>query len=198
MGLDPHFRPRAAGKHPRSMTVQPDTGRPLPNDWDGRRHVTPTCWHAAGLACSPAGLGAGARPCRDRAAGWGRPMDRDFGPAPRGDDTRPISSRSVTSLRCAGRAGSADRRGCRLDADRDKGCPDLGILRCPPAGRYAGLLVYVLDPNGASAGMVSIRVVFGTVKAKSAPNAAAGLSAPRGGWVRVSSTARMLAAAVKA
>jgi hypothetical protein len=35
-------------------------------------HVTPTSWHAAGFASSRAGLGAGARPCRGRAAGWGR------------------------------------------------------------------------------------------------------------------------------
>ncbi len=49
-----------------------------------------------------------------------------------------------------------------------------------------------------SAGMVSIRVVPWIVKAKSAPDAAAGLSAPRGDRVKVSSTARMPAAAVKA
>jgi hypothetical protein len=46
--------------------------------------------------------------------------------------------------------------------------------------------------------MVSIRVVFWIVKAKSSPNAAAGLIAPRRDRVKVSSTARMLAAAVKA
>jgi hypothetical protein len=46
--------------------------------------------------------------------------------------------------------------------------------------------------------MVSIRVVSGMVRAKSAPNATAGLNAPRRDRVRVSSTARMLAAAVKA
>jgi hypothetical protein len=46
--------------------------------------------------------------------------------------------------------------------------------------------------------MVSIRAVYGMVRAKSAPNAAAGLNAPRRNRVRVSSTARMLAAAVKA
>jgi hypothetical protein len=73
----------------------------LPNGWDGRRHVALTCWHAAGLASSPAGLGAGARPCRDRAAGGGRPMDRASGPAPRGDDTRPdlITLRDESSVR---------------------------------------------------------------------------------------------------
>jgi len=52
--------------------------------------------------------------------------------------------------------------------------------------------------SDASARMVSIRVVPGMVRAKSAPNAVAGLSAPRGDRSRVSSTARMLAAAVKA
>jgi len=46
--------------------------------------------------------------------------------------------------------------------------------------------------------MVSIRVVPWIVKAKPAPNAAAGLNAPRIGLVKVSSTARMLAATVKA
>jgi hypothetical protein len=46
--------------------------------------------------------------------------------------------------------------------------------------------------------MASIRVVSGMVRAKPAPNAAAGLNAPLGDRVRVSSTARMLAAAVKA
>ena len=46
--------------------------------------------------------------------------------------------------------------------------------------------------------MVSIRVMFWIVKAKSSPNAAAGLNAPRRDRVKVSSTARMLAAAVKA
>jgi hypothetical protein len=62
---------------------------------------------------------------------------------------------------------------------------------CLPPGSYR-------RPAAAFAGMASIRVVSGTVNAKSAPNAAAGLSAPRGDRVRVSSTARMLAAAVKA
>ncbi len=51
---------------------------------------------------------------------------------------------------------------------------------------------------GTSAGMVSVRVVPGMVRAKSAPNAAAGLTAPDGDRASVSSTARMLAAAVKA
>ncbi len=46
--------------------------------------------------------------------------------------------------------------------------------------------------------MVSIRAVFGMVRAKSAPNAAAGLNAPGTDRARVSSTTRMLAAAVKA
>jgi hypothetical protein len=46
--------------------------------------------------------------------------------------------------------------------------------------------------------MVSIRAVSGMVRAKSAPNAAAGLNAPGTDRARVSSTARMLAAAVNA
>jgi hypothetical protein len=46
--------------------------------------------------------------------------------------------------------------------------------------------------------MVSIRAVSGMVRAKPAPNAAAGLNAPGTDRARVSSTARMLAAAVKA
>jgi hypothetical protein len=52
--------------------------------------------------------------------------------------------------------------------------------------------------SDAAALTVSIRVVPGMVRMKSAPNAMAGLSAPRGDRVRASSTARMLAATVKA
>ena len=47
-------------------------------------------------------------------------------------------------------------------------------------------------------GTASSRVVCGMVRMNPWPNAAAGLSDPRGDRVRVSSTARMLAAAVKA
>lgn len=112
----------------------------MPNDWDGRRHVAPTCWHAARLASSPAGLGAGARPCRDRAADWGGPMDRDSGPAQRGDDTRPdfITLRDQSSARW--RAGSADMRGrSRLSAGRRRR-PRTGHSGAPrwPAGRPGG------------------------------------------------------------
>jgi hypothetical protein len=68
------------------------------------------------------------------------------------------------------------------------------------AGRACGLCLgrYGRPASGACARAVSVRLVPGIVRAKSAPNAAAGLTAPCGARVRVSSTARMLAAAVKA
>jgi len=48
---------------------------------------------------------------------------------------RPTSSRSVTSLRCAGRAGSAVLHVCWPDADQDLGSTVLADLRAA-AGRH--------------------------------------------------------------
>jgi hypothetical protein len=54
----------------------------------------------------------------------------------------PESSRSVMERRRQICTPGSDMCGCRLDADRDKERPDLGILRRPSAGRrgIAGLL----------------------------------------------------------
>jgi hypothetical protein len=72
-----------------------------------------------------------------------------------------------------------------------------GAAGCTPEWRSA-VAFHVSPATGTSAGMASIRVVPGMVRAKSAPNAAAGLTAPDAERASVSSTARMLAAAVKA
>src|ERR1035437_145179 len=53
-------------------------------------------------------------------------------------------------------------------------------------------------PFGVTGHQSSIRIVLSIVRAKSEPNAAAGLIAPCGDLARVCSTARMLAAAVNA
>jgi hypothetical protein len=65
-------------------------------------------------------------------------------------------------------------------------------------GVHPGVVFHASLVTGTFAARVSLRVVPGMVRAKSAPNAAAGLTAPDGDRASVSSTARMLAAAVKA
>src|SRR5580704_1795380 len=59
-----------------------------------------------------------------------------------------------------------------------------GTPEWPSAVAFHALLAI-----GPSAGMVSVRLVPGMVRAKSAPNAAAGLTAPDGERASVSSTA---------
>jgi len=97
-------------------------------------------------------------------------------------------------------------RALQKEAGRERERRSGWLLRhLPPPPRMHRCSFFVLtllhpsdEESGASAWRTSMRVVSSIVKAKSAPNAPAGVSAPGAIPLRVTSTARMLAAGVKA